>query len=483
MFDNIITYALNKKLITERDVPYITNQLAGIFNLSDPHTDDVAPYTDNVEELLKPLLEYAVQQGFLQSTHPDFADLLDSEIMGVFCDRPSHIQQKFSEFSSIQEATDWFYQYSIDVNYVRMHRINKNIQWTSPTPYGDLEMTINLSKPEKDPLVIAAQKNQAQSNYPKCMLCRENEGYFGHISHPARQNLRLIEVSLNNEKWYLQYSPYIYYHQHAILLSAEHREMAINKKAFQNILGFLEQFPHYFAGSNADLPIVGGSILSHDHYQAGLHTFPVNKAKILKSYLHEGVECAILHWPLNIVRLSSPDKEKVIALADSLLTFWRGYSDPTLDIFAFTGDTPHNTITPIARKNGDNYELYLTLRNNFTTPEHPLGLYHPHQEYHHIKKENIGLIEVMGLAILPGRLSVEIESMKDYLLSQKSNDDIASHREWLDTLATKHTFTKENIHDILLQEIGEVFYKALENCGVFKNLEDFDNFVQKWVNQ
>ncbi len=480
MFQNIITYALKKNLITKRDVPYITNQLAGLFKITDPHSTS-NEYSDSIDDILAPLLEYAVEQDMIQSLHPDFADLLDSEIMGILCDRPSIIQQKFSEFSSTKEATDWFYQYNIDINYIRMNRINKNIIWNSPSPYGELEITINLSKPEKDPLAIAAQKNQAQSNYPKCLLCCENEGYFGHISHPARQNLRLIELEINNETWYFQYSPYIYYQHHGIVLSSEHRPMVINKKSFENLLGFLDQFPHYFIGSNADLPIVGGSILSHDHYQAGSHTFPLNKAETYLLHQQNQVSFSVLNWPLNVVLLSSSDKNQLIEYADSLLTFWRKYNNPSLQIFSHTDDTPHNTITPIARKNGDNYELYLTLRNNFTTTEHPLGLYHPHQEYHHIKKENIGLIEVLGLAILPGRLTHEIELMKSYLLDNQTTPDLEIHMDWLNQLSKKHKFTKENIHEILLQEIGIVFSKVLENCGVFKNIDDFKNFMQQWI--
>ncbi|MGL5955521.1 MAG: UDP-glucose--hexose-1-phosphate uridylyltransferase [Brevinema sp.] len=481
MFDNIIHYALSKKLITKRDIPYIINSLAEILEIPNPFQQDNQQTTDGIDSILAPLLIQAEKRGILKSLHPDFSDLLDTKIMGVFCDKPSIIQHKFEQFSTTLDATQWFYQYNIDINYIRMQRIQKNIQWKYDSPYGELEITINLSKPEKDPLLIATQKKQQQNNYPLCVLCKENEGYFGNISHPARQNLRLIEITLNQESWYFQYSPYIYYPHHSILLSSEHRPMVINKKTFQNLLLFLDQFPHYFIGSNADLPIVGGSILSHDHYQAGMHTFPLNNAIPIKQYMINNVSCSLLKWPLNVILLSSTDKDTLVNYANSLLSFWKNYSNPTLGIFSHTDDIPHHTITPIARKHKENYELYLTLRNNYTTKEHPLGVFHPHSEHHHIKKENIGLIEVLGLAILPGRLKTEIQFMKQYLLQNIDNPDIDIHKEWLDQIKTNHQFTEQNIDQLLQQEIGFVYSQVLENCGVFKHIDDFDDFINHWI--
>ena len=484
MLQEIIQYGIDKNLITERDRDYIANQLADILQVP-VDSDKIAEATiDNIDDLLYPLLQEAHKKGMIESLHPDFADLLDSHIMGVFCDKPSAIQNHFDHLyaTSPKQATDWFYQYNIDVNYIRMNRINKNIQWKHSSPYGDLEITINLSKPEKDPLAIAAQKNNQSTNYPLCVLCKENEGFFGHISHPARQNLRLISLTLNDKPWYFQYSPYIYYNHHSIVLSEQHENMLINKDTFKNLCAFLDLFPHYFIGSNADLPIVGGSILSHNHYQAGAHIFPINHAKILKSYhsKDEGIKFSLLKWPLNVIRLSSKNSGLIIKSAVSLSNFWENYNNAPLNIFSHTGGVRHNTITPIARKNGDYYELDLTLRNNFTTSEHPLGLYHPHQEYHHIKKENIGLIEVMGLAILPGRLENEIKLMEEYLLKGTSAPELDTHLPWLDLLKTQNTITAENIQSILREEIGKVFSKVLEDCGVFKSFEDFDLFFQEW---
>ncbi len=479
MFREIITYAVEKDLIEERDRNYAANQLAGILE-----TESSAPVdSDNIDDLLKPLLEDAAARGIIPSAHPDYADLLDSEIMGVFCDRPSNIQRKFYSFPTTRDSTDWFYQYNIDVNYIRMNRIKKNIKWQYLSKYGDLDITINLSKPEKDPLAIASQRHHVSSDYPKCLLCKENEGYFGHSSHPARQNLRLIEVPLNGEAWYLQYSPYIYYNQHSILLSAEHRDMVINANAFRNFLAFLDIFPHYFIGSNADLPIVGGSILSHDHYQAGMHEFPLNRARSLYTYERDGIKYDILDWGMNTIKLSSTDKDKLVSEADSLLKYWRGYSNPPLEIFSHSGDTPHNTITPIARKSCDIYELYLCLRNNFTNDKYPLGIYHPHPEYHHLKKENIGLIEVLGLAILPGRLKNQLETMRNYLLNGIYSEDLAPHKVWLDELKAKYTFTSENTDQILKDEIGQVYCNILDNCGVFKDSGDLKVFFESWLNQ
>lgn len=485
MLDALINYGIKHNLITERDRDCIKNQLIDILQITDPYLlkqQETLKNIDHIDQLLAPILQFAVDKGIISSTHPDFADLLDSKIMGIFCDKASHIQKQFEKHyqESPQKATTWFYQYCIALNYIRINRINKNIQWISNTTYGNLEITINLSKPEKDPLVIAAQKNTIQTNYPLCLLCKENEGFTGNLSHPARQNFRIIKMELCQENWYFQYSPYIYYLEHSILLAEQHRPMKINQQTFQRLLTFLDYYPHYFIGSNADIPIVGGSILSHDHYQTGNHIFPINNASILKTYHNENITYEILDWPLSVIRLSSSDPATIIQQASSLLDYWSSYNNPQINIFSHTDNVPHNTITPIARKTKKNYQLYLVLRNNKTSPEHPFGIYHAHIDKHHIKKENIGLIEVMGLAILPGRLSSELIHIKEYLLNNTQHEEIQKHLPWLEKIKNKHTYTDSTIDNILKQEIGLVFASVLEDCGVFKKLEDFVCFFDSW---
>jgi len=490
VLENLITYAISHHLIYERDRLFIRNQLAYILNITNPLEIPKKPYSNNIEELLQPVLEYAVANGIIKSLNPYFADLFDTLIMGVFCDFPSYIQINFEKLhkESPQKATNWFYQYNIHTNYIRMNRIKKNIKWSSITKYGSIEITINLSKPEKDPKAIAEAQNLPTNNYPQCFLCKENEGYMGSLSHPARQNLRTIQIKLLNENWYFQYSPYIYYPEHSILLSETHQSMKINQNTFKNLLEFLIKFPHYFIGSNADLPIVGGSILAHEHYQTGKYSFPINNAKCFKNYTFYDIKFSLLEWPLNVIRFSSKNINTLQFYANSILNYWKEYSNPDLDIHAFTNQESHNTITPIARLNKENYELDIVLRNNKTNTQYPMGIFHPHQEYHHIKKENIGLIEVMGLAILPGRLLKEIELIKKILLIKDLTilNEIPSlerHSLWIKKMFNTYQFTEHNINQIIQDEIAKIFVLVLEDCGVFKRKNEFQEFFELWLNK
>ena len=405
--------------------------------------------------------------------------------------RPAQVQKSFWEKyeKSPEEATEYFYKLSQDSDYIRRYRVKKDMKWKVDSPYGEIDITVNLSKPEKDPKAIAAAKNAKASSYPKCLLCMENEGYAGRVNHPARENHRIIPITINDSKWGFQYSPYVYYNEHCIVFNGQHTPMKIEKAAFIKLFDFVKLFPHYFLGSNADLPIVGGSILSHDHFQGGHYTFAMAKAPIEKEVTipgYEDVEAGIVKWPLSVLRIRSKDEKRLIALADHILGKWRGYTDEAAFIFAETDGEPHNTITPIARKVGEVFELDLTLRNNITTKEHPLGVYHPHAERHHIKKENIGLIEVMGLAVLPSRLKEEIELLAEYITEGKdirSNEKIEKHADWVETFKSQYgSITKENVVDILKKEIGNVFVKVLEDAGVYKCTEEgrqaFMRFVQ-----
>ena len=409
----------------------------------------------------------------------------------VFVDREDERKEFWDKYKkSPKEATDYFYKLSCDSNYIRRQRIKKDRKWTTDTEFGTLDITINLSKPEKDPKAIAAAKNAKQSAYPKCQLCKENEGYAGRVNHPARQNHRIIPLTINNSDWFFQYSPYVYYNEHCIVFNSKHTPMKIERATFGKLLDFVTQFPHYFVGSNADLPIVGGSILSHDHFQGGHYTFAMAKAPIEKELQFEGfsdVKAGIVKWPMSVIRISGPDKERLIELADKILLTWRGYTDEDAFIYAETDGEPHNTITPIARRSGDMFELDLTLRNNITTDEHPLGVYHPHAEYHHIKKENIGLIEVMGLAVLPARLKEELELLAEYILEGKdisSNEKIEKHAAWVAEFLPKYdNLDKDNIQDVLRKEVGNVFVHVLEDAGVYKctaeGREAFMRFINK----
>ena len=403
-------------------------------------------------------------------------DLFDTELMGRLTPRPSQVIRAFRTRyeESPEAATDWYYQFSQDTDYILRYRIAKDVKWVAPTPYGDLDITINLSKPEKDPRAIAAAKTAPQGGYPKCQLCRENEGYAGRMNHPARQNHRVIPITIDGKDWFFQYSPYVYYNEHCIVFNGAHVPMKIDRSAFRKLLDFVKQFPHYFVGSNADLPIVGGSILSHDHFQGGRYTFAMEKAPVEKAVSFPGfedIECGIVKWPMSVIRLRSADDDRLVDLAEKILTTWRGYTDEAAFIFAETDGEPHNTITPIARMRDGKFELDLVLRNNLTTEEYPLGVYHPHQELHHIKKENIGLIEVMGLAVLPSRLKGELAALADALVEGRdirADEALEKHADWAEELKTRYTFTRENAMGILQKEVGVVFAKVLEHAGVYK---------------
>ena len=475
----LVCYGLEKGLFTERDEIYVTNRILEILQL-DEYNCDTAFEGVNLEETLKALLDYAAEKGLLENdtTH---RDLFDTKLMGALMPRPSEVTNKFNELYAIspKAATDYFYTLSRDSDYIRRYRVAKDIKWLTATPYGELEITINLSKPEKDPKAIAAAKNAPQAGYPKCMLCRECEGYAGRINFPARQNHRVIPITINGSDWCLQYSPYVYYNEHCIVFNAKHTPMAINRASFKKLLDFVTQFPHYFVGSNADLPIVGGSILSHDHFQGGNHTFAMAKAPVETELHFDGfsdIEAGIVKWPMSVIRLRSENTERLVELADKILTCWRGYSDPDAFIFAETDGTPHNTITPIARKANGKFELDLVLRNNITTAEHPLGVFHPHAELHHIKKENIGLIEVMGLAVLPARLKNEMALLEKAMLENRDirkDEVLAKHADWADEIRKKYgELTDSNISGIIRDEIGLVFARVLEHAGVFKRTEE-----------
>ena len=484
----LVCYGMEKGLFPERDRIYVTNRILEILNLDEYGCEE--EFTDvNLEETLKELLDFAVEKGLIEDSIVH-RDLFDTKLMGAMMPRPSEVTDRFNELykESPKAATDYFYRLSCDSDYIRRYRVEKDIKWVTATEYGDLDITINLSKPEKDPKAIAAAKNAPQAGYPKCMLCRECEGYAGRLNFPARQNHRVIPVKINNSDWCFQYSPYVYYNEHCIVFNAKHTAMAINRDTFKKLLDFVKQFPHYFVGSNADLPIVGGSILSHDHFQGGNYTFAMAKAKVEYPLSFEGfndVDAGILKWPMSVIRLSSPDSDRLIALADKILKAWRGYTDESAFIFAETDGEPHNTITPIARKKGDRFELDLVLRNNITTPEQPLGVYHPHKELHHIKKENIGLIEVMGLAVLPARLKNEMALLQDAILENKDikNDEVLSkHYYWAEEIRAKYDLiTKENIDKIIKDEIGLVFAKVLEHAGVYKRTPEGISAFKKFA--
>ena len=416
-------------------------------------------------------------------------DLFDTELMGRLTPRPSQVIRAFRTRyeESPEAATDWYYQFSQDTDYILRYRIAKDVKWVAPTPYGDLDITINLSKPEKYPRAIAAAKTAPQGGYPKCQLCRENEGYAGRMNHPARQNHRIIPITIDGKDWFFQYSPYVYYNEHCIVFNGAHVPMKIDRSAFRKLLDFVKQFPHYFVGSNADLPIVGGSILSHDHFQGGRYTFAMEKAPVEKEVSFPGfedVECGIVKWPMSVIRLRSADDDRLVNLAEKILTTWRGYTDEAAFIFAETGGEPHNTITPIARMRDGKFELDLVLRNNLTTEEYPLGVYHPHQELHHIKKENIGLIEVMGLAVLPSRLKGELADLADALAEGRdirSDEALEKHADWAEELQTRYTFNRENAMGILQKEVGVVFAQVLEHAGVYKCTDEGRGAFLKFI--
>ncbi|WP_026688883.1 UDP-glucose--hexose-1-phosphate uridylyltransferase [Alteribacter aurantiacus] len=485
--ERLIQYGLQKQLIEQVDVAYTRNQILGVLELDDVNESLLSAPEEALEHpgpILDDLCDWAYENDRIDSNAVTVRDLFDTKLMGCLTARPSEVNKWFDhlrETEGPEAATRAFYDYSQDVHYIRKDRIAKNQSWQAKTEYGDMEITINLSKPEKDPKEIAAAKQAKGADYPKCLLCKENVGYAGRMNHPARQNLRTIPVSLNDEGWQVQFSPYVYYNEHAIVLNDEHTPMKISKDTFKRLLSFVDEFPHYFIGSNADLPIVGGSILSHDHFQGGNHAFPMALAPTENTYPLEqfgDVTAGTVKWPMSVVRLSGSSMEDVVEAADFILSKWKGYSDESVDVLAYSGDTPHHTITPIARMRDGKYELDLVLRNNRTSEEHPMGIFHPHAEVHHIKKENIGLIEVMGLAVLPGRLQKELEELKDAMLSSdpstaiEENESIVKHQTWaLSILENTPNFSEENGMDILREEVGFIFSRILEHAGVFKRDE------------
>ncbi len=481
-------YAIRHGLIGEEDRIYAHNRLIEALGLSS-YEDSTAPACEALEEILLDILEFAGKNGLLPDDGIVSRDLFDTKIMGLLTPPPSDVIRTFREKyqASPADATDWYYAFSRATDYIRTYRIQKDLKWTVPSVYGDIDITVNLSKPEKDPKAIAAAKSIPQSGYPKCALCAENEGYAGNLHAAARQNHRILPLTLAGERWYFQYSPYVYYNEHCIVLSSVHSPMKIDRETFCRLLDFEEQFPHYFIGSNADLPIVGGSILTHNHFQGGRYVFAMEKAPAEKAVTFAGFEdirAGIVKWPLSVIRITGQKKERLIALADKILTAWRCYTDEDAFLFAETSGEPHNTVTPIARRRGKEYELDLVLRNNITTPEHPLGVFHPHTELHNIKKENIGLIEVMGLAVLPARLKTEMAKLEQAILTGaeiESDPDIAKHAAWLASFREKYTFTKENTEEILRQEIGRTFVRVLEDAGVYKctpaGRDAFDRFL------
>jgi UDPglucose--hexose-1-phosphate uridylyltransferase len=494
IYENIkmlVSYGIETCLIEKEDKIYATNQILEILKL-DEYEEPAMEYSNiELEQVLEAICDYAFEQGIIDDNGVVTRDLFDTKLMSVLVARPSEIINRFqtSYEESPVKATDYFYKLSQDSNYIRRYRVSKDMKWIANTKYGELDITINLSKPEKDPKAIAAEKNAKQSGYPKCLLCKENEGYAGRINHPARQNHRIIPIEINESQWGLQYSPYVYYNEHCIVFHGEHVPMKVERATFRKLFDFIIQFPHYFIGSNADLPIVGGSILSHDHFQGGNYEFAMAKAPIEKYYQISGfedVEVGIVHWPLSVIRVRSKDDKRLVELGDYILGKWREYSDEASFVYAYTEGEPHNTITPIARKSGAMFELDLTLRNNITTDECPLGVYHPHNELHHIKKENIGLIEVMGLAVLPARLKDEMQELSEYILHKKDireNDTLSKHADWVEEFIPKYaTINEENIMNILKEEIGIVFTKVLEDAGVFKCDEEgrtaFEGFIQ-----
>ena len=491
MIDNAIsklaTYALRTGLIEECDYTWAINSILDVLKL-DSYTDPNQDWGEiELAPVLEELMDNAHARGVLTESSVVYRDLFDTELMGRLTPRPALVTNLFQKLyeKDPKKATDWYYKFSQDTNYIRRDRIAKDMQWKAPTEYGELDITINLSKPEKDPKAIAAARDLPASDYPRCQLCAENEGYAGRVNHPARQNHRVVPISINGSPWFLQYSPYVYYNEHCICFNREHTPMKIDRACFGKLLDFVRQFPHYFVGSNADLPIVGGSILAHDHFQGGRYTFAMETAPVETPFTFPGfadVEAGIVKWPMSVIRISSENPERLIDLADKILNKWRAYTDEAAVIFAETDGVPHNTITPIARRRGEKYELDLVLRNNLTTEQYPLGLYHPHDELHHIKKENIGLIEVMGLAVLPARLKEELAAVAEGLAGGKdlrADDRTAKHADWAEAFAPRYPISPSNALEIVQKETGLVFAQVLEHAGVYKRTpEGRDAFLR-----
>ena len=491
LIGSLVDYAIRNRLADELDRTFYCNRLMEELKVSAFEADDSLPEDMPLEEILGALCDYAIENGVIEDCGITGRDLFDTKLMGILTPRPSEVVREFKRLyaESPEKATDYYYHVSCASDYIRTYRIKKDLKWVYSGKYGELDITVNLSKPEKDPKAIAAAKTQKQTGYPKCALCRENEGYAGSMTQAARQSHRLIPMTMAGQDWFLQYSPYVYYNEHCIALSAAHTPMKIDRDSFVKLLDFVTLFPHYFLGSNADLPIVGGSILTHDHMQGGHYTFAMERAGIERELHFKGfdnVRAGIVHWPLSVIRLTSSDKDALIELSDRILKSWRGYTDPDAFVFAETDGEPHNTITPIARRRGEEYELDLVLRNNITTPEHPLGVYHPHAEKHNIKKENIGLIEVMGLAVLPSRLKAEIEILADALVKGidiSSDERIEKHAAWVAAFADQYDITEENVVEILQKEIGKTFEAVLEDAGVYKCTPDGRSAFMRFVEQ
>ena len=488
----LITYAVRTGLIEPCETTWATNAVLEVLKL-DSYTDPGQEWGDiDLAAVLDELLDDAYARGVLTENSVVYRDLFDTAIMGALTPRPSQVRAKFQALynEDPEKATDWYYTFSQDTNYIRRDRIARDVRWKADTEYGEMDITINLSKPEKDPKAIAAARNLPASNYPRCQLCAENEGYAGRVNHPARQNHRIVPITINNSPWFLQYSPYVYYNEHCICLNSVHTPMKIDRACFGKLLDFVGQFPHYFVGSNADLPIVGGSILAHDHFQGGRYTFAMATAPVETPVTfagYEDVTAGIVKWPMSVIRISSENPERLVDLADKILLSWRGYTDEDAFIYAKTDGEPHNTITPIARMRDGKYELDLVLRNNITTEEYPLGVYHPHQELHHIKKENIGLIEVMGLAVLPARLKEELAQVADCLANGgdlRAQETTAKHADWAEGFKTKYeSITKDNAWDIVQYETGLVFAQVLEHAGVYKRTAEGKEQFLKFIAQ
>ena len=485
--DSLISYAMNRGLAQPEDHQVLVNRLLEALQMDD-YTPSEEPQSEDLEEILSGLLDYACEKGICDD-NITARDLFDTKLMALLTPMPREVIRIFREKYAEDpvKATDWYYQFSCDTDYIRRYRIAKDMRWKYTSEYGEMDITINLSKPEKDPKAIAAAKNAPQAGYPKCQLCRENEGYAGRMNHPARGNHRIIPITVAGQDWCLQYSPYVYYNEHCIVFNSQHIPMKIDKSAFRKLLDFVAAFPHYFVGSNADLPIVGGSILSHEHFQGGHYTFAMETAPVETELTFRGFEdiaAGIVKWPMSVIRLRGSDPARITDLADKILGCWRGYSDEGLNIIAFSDGQPHNTITPIARRRGGDFELDLVLRCNITTEEHPLGVFHPHADKHHIKKENIGLIEVMGLAVLPSRLKKELSDLAAAVVAGadiSQDAALSKHASWVEALKQQYTFHADNALDILLQETGKVFAAVLEDAGVYKNTpagrEGFLRFV------
>ena len=486
----LVQYGLDTGLITEVDRIYATNQILDVLGLDKYEDPGAIEEPVVLEEVLRELLDFAHETGVLKEDSITYRDLFDTKLMNCLMPRPVEVVHGFWKYyqESPRKATDYFYKLSQDSDYIRRYRVCKDIKWLAKSKYGDLDITINLSKPEKDPKAIAAAKLARQSGYPKCLLCMENVGYAGRANHPARNNHRIIPININDSPWGFQYSPYVYYNEHCIVFNGQHVPMKIERATFIKLFDFVELFPHYFLGSNADLPIVGGSILSHDHFQGGHYTFAMAKAPMEKKFKKkefEDVEAGIVHWPMSVIRLRAKDPDRLVDLGEIILKAWRGYTDEEAFVYAETDGEPHNTITPIARKNGDYFELDLVLRNNITTEEFPLGVYHPHQELHHIKKENIGLIEVMGLAVLPSRLKEELTRLGEYIVEGKdisSDETIAKHGAWVEEFLPRYDHvTRENVQEILKAEVGLVFERVLEDSGVYKCTAEGRRFFERFL--